>query len=50
MQDILALDGEHRMNVPGTTEDNWLWSFQWDWLQQGCDERLRHLNELYGRS
>ena len=50
MQDILALDGEHRMNVPGTTEDNWLWSFQWDWLQQGCHERLRHLNELYGRS
>jgi len=50
MQDILALDGEHRMNVPGTTEGNWSWAFKWDWLRQGCDERLRHLNELYGRS
>jgi 4-alpha-glucanotransferase len=50
MQDILALDGEHRMNVPGTTEDNWSWSFQWDWLQHDCGERLGHLNELYGRT
>jgi 4-alpha-glucanotransferase len=24
-QDILALDGTHRMNMPGTTEGNWSW-------------------------
>jgi len=50
MQDILALDGEHRMNVPGTTEGNWTWTFEWTWLEDDASERLRHLNELYGRS
>jgi 4-alpha-glucanotransferase len=50
MQDILALDGEHRMNVPGTTEGNWAWTFKWTWLEDDASERLRHLNELYGRS
>lgn len=32
MQDILALDGTHRMNTPGTTENNWQWHFQWKQL------------------
>ena len=50
MQDILALDGSHRMNVPGTTEDNWSWSFSWDNVEQGSAERLQQLNQLYGRS
>lgn len=25
MQDLLGLDSSARMNVPGTTEDNWMW-------------------------
>nr|WP_218644529.1 4-alpha-glucanotransferase [Thiomicrorhabdus cannonii] len=29
MQDWLALDGEHRMNVPGTPDGNWRWQFGW---------------------
>ncbi|MFT7235848.1 MAG: 4-alpha-glucanotransferase [Methylophagaceae bacterium] len=49
MQDILALDGEHRMNTPGTTEGNWAWSFEWDWLECDSSERLKKLNKLYGR-
>lgn len=49
MQDILALDAAHRMNVPGTTEDNWRWRFHWDMLPADCAESLRHLNGLYGR-
>lgn len=49
MQDILALDGTHRMNVPGTSEDNWRWRFQWDMLPADCAESLRYLNRLYGR-
>jgi 4-alpha-glucanotransferase len=49
MQDILELDSGHRMNVPGTTEDNWHWRFQWDMLPANCTEVLRHLNSLYGR-
>jgi 4-alpha-glucanotransferase len=32
MQDILALDGEHRMNTPGTTQGNWAWRFDWHQL------------------
>lgn len=50
MQDVLALDGEHRMNVPGTTEGNWNWRFEWDMLDETCSIRLKNLNELYGRS
>lgn len=29
MQDFLMLDGDSRMNVPGTPEGNWLWQFDW---------------------
>ncbi len=32
MQDILELDTEHRMNVPGTIEGNWQWRFDWSQL------------------
>ena len=33
MQDILGLDGKHRMNIPGTAEGNWHWRFDWAQLQ-----------------
>ena len=29
MQDVLGLDGSHRMNLPGSTEGNWAWRFEW---------------------
>lgn len=29
MQDWLGLGTEHRMNTPGTVENNWLWRFTW---------------------
>ena len=29
-QDVLGLDGRHRMNVPGTSSGNWTWRFTWD--------------------
>ncbi|MFM9834874.1 MAG: 4-alpha-glucanotransferase [Methylophilaceae bacterium] len=32
MQDILGLDGSHRMNTPGTMENNWRWHFSWPQL------------------
>jgi len=50
MQDILALDGDHRMNVPGTTEGNWSWKFDWAMIDETCSLRLKNLTELYGRS
>lgn len=50
MQDILELGGEHRMNVPGTAEGNWSWRFDWDMLADDSAEKLKRLNDLYGRS
>jgi 4-alpha-glucanotransferase len=49
MQDLLELDSQHRMNIPGTSKGNWQWGF--DWLQLPADlaRRLRHLNNVYGR-
>ncbi|NOT15020.1 MAG: 4-alpha-glucanotransferase [Methylotenera sp.] len=32
MQDILALDTNHRMNTPGTVTGNWHWRFHWQQL------------------
>ncbi len=49
MQDILSLDAHSRMNVPGTTEGNWQWRFEWSqlWPQLAAD--LRQLSGLYQR-
>jgi 4-alpha-glucanotransferase len=49
MQDALVLDGTHRMNVPGTTSNNWSWRFQWDEVPGELASDLRHLMALYGR-
>jgi 4-alpha-glucanotransferase len=49
LQDALALDGEHRLNVPGTTEGNWRWRFQWEMLPDGLAERLAGMAARYGR-
>ncbi|MFG6447135.1 4-alpha-glucanotransferase [Roseateles sp. BYS180W] len=32
LQDVLGLDGAHRMNVPGEPDGNWRWRFSWDML------------------
>jgi 4-alpha-glucanotransferase len=50
MQDLLALGGEHRMNIPGTTEGNWAWQLDWDMVDEDCVPKLKNLNKLYGRS
>jgi 4-alpha-glucanotransferase len=49
MQDILELGTEHRMNIPGTSEGNWLWRFQWDQLTSERAQKLAHWVELYDR-
>lgn len=41
MQDILALDGMHRMNTPGTTEGNWAWRFSWDQLTHAYQQQFK---------
>lgn len=49
MQDLLGLDSEHRMNVPGTTEGNWRWRFDWAQVPGELAGQVRHLAGLYGR-
>ncbi len=34
MQDLMALDGSHRMNTPGTCTGNWHWRFTWQQLSE----------------
>jgi len=49
MQDVLALGGEHRMNLPGTGEGNWGWRFDWADVGPEPARRLRAMTALYGR-
>lgn len=50
MQDVLALDGAHRMNVPGTTGNgNWRWRFDWRQVPDDLAARLLRMTQLYGR-
>ena len=49
LQDLFELEGEHRMNVPGTLDGNWKWQFEWSMVPKDCTDRLRHLNQTYGR-
>ncbi|MBI5451431.1 MAG: 4-alpha-glucanotransferase [Gammaproteobacteria bacterium] len=50
MQDVLELDSTHRMNVPGTSDGNWLWQFDWAMLTDDKRQRLTRLTQLYHRS
>jgi 4-alpha-glucanotransferase len=49
LQDLLELDGTHRMNVPGVATDNWRWRFRWDQVRDDQPRRIRDWIELYGR-
>jgi len=49
MQDVLGLDSEARMNLPGTMEGNWRWRFVSDMLTEEIKARLKELTALYGR-
>lgn len=49
MQDILALDTHHRMNIPGTASGNWRWQFQWQQVPPELAGYLKRLMGLYMR-
>jgi 4-alpha-glucanotransferase len=49
MQDLLELDGENRMNMPGTTDKNWTWCFKWEQVPKELARKTRQLLKLYGR-
>ncbi|AGB40998.1 4-alpha-glucanotransferase [Halobacteroides halobius DSM 5150] len=51
LQDILCLDSEARMNIPGTSSGNWRWRYREDMLTENLQEELskmttKHRNGL----
>ena len=49
MQDVLGLDGSHRMNLPGTAQGNWNWRLQPAMLQPEVSHRLARISAASGR-
>ena len=49
LQDILEQGSEGRMNVPGTTEGNWQWRFDWEQLTPERVNKLTYLVKMFGR-
>lgn len=49
MQDVLALDGRHRMNFPGQAKGNWEWRFSWDQVIHEHAQFLAKLSDEHGR-
>jgi 4-alpha-glucanotransferase len=49
LQDFLALDGEHRMNMPGTTGINWQWQFTWKQFPEDLREQIHSRLYRYDR-
>lgn len=49
MQDVLGLDGAHRMNTPGRAQGCWTWRFQWHQVQKEA-QRLAELTQSHGRN
>ena len=50
MQDILSLDSDSRMNVPGTTDGNWSWRFEWDQLTEDAVSQFQRAVKAAGRA
>ncbi len=50
MQDVLGLDGTHRMNLPGTTEGNWAWRFDWSMVGPEPARALGQITAAAGRA
>jgi 4-alpha-glucanotransferase len=49
MQDILGLDSDARMNLPGRASGNWRFRFSWDQITPDIVERLRTMVDVYER-
>jgi len=49
MQDILGLDTEARMNLPGSSAGNWEWRLLPDQLTEHIEEMISRLTYIYGR-
>lgn len=49
VQDLLELDSDGRMNIPGSQDGNWNWRMEPNALTPHIAERLRELTETFGR-
>lgn len=49
IQDVLGLDGDSRMNTPGSLAGNWLWRLGKDGLDDDICLWLRTMTEVFGR-
>jgi len=49
LQDLMGLDTEHRMNLPGTVAGNWMWRFTPDMMQLINKEYISYLVDLTNR-
>jgi 4-alpha-glucanotransferase len=50
LQDVLGLDGAHRMNLPGSVESNWAWRFTWDMVGPEPGRVLGVITQAAGRA
>ena len=51
MQDILELDENSRMNIPGVIrEENWRWRFDWHQLDSNTCDHITNLVKIYDRT
>lgn len=50
MQDVLGLGSEARMNLPGSSTDNWLWRFRPEDLTAQAASRLQRLTQVFERT
>ncbi len=49
LQDFLGLNSSHRMNTPGTIENNWQWKFQWSDISDDLIHTIYQRMEQYQR-
>jgi 4-alpha-glucanotransferase len=50
LQDLLRLGDNSRMNIPGTTGNNWTWRFTWDQITDNLGKELMNFSRLYDRN
>ncbi|MEX2464122.1 MAG: 4-alpha-glucanotransferase [Balneolaceae bacterium] len=49
LQDFMNLDANHRMNIPGTVKNNWIWRYTPEMLNHIDKNRIKHLVYLSNR-
>ena len=49
MQDLLMLNTNSRMNIPGTIDNNWKWRFDWEQLRPEINQQVTDFMSLYQR-